>query len=213
MIKPYKTLLNSSCEEYIINKSRFIAFAAHIESVEEALNAIKIQSERYPDATHHCYAYIIDENGSNSRFSDDGEPSGTAGLPILNVLKKRELCHSVIVVTRYFGGILLGAGGLVRAYTHSAAIAVEAAGIGISFPGMLLRLTLPYAQYDFIRYHLSQPDMSFVHITDTVFEQNVVLTLQIRQMDLKQLEERLGALLNGAPRLSCISKQNILWQE
>ncbi len=213
MTKPYKTLLRSSCEEYMINKSRFIAFAAHIENIEEALNAIQTQREQYPNATHYCYAYVIDENGSNSRFSDDGEPSGTAGMPILNVLKKQNLCRSIVVVTRYFGGILLGAGGLTRAYTHSAVIAVQAAEVGTSFPGMVLRLTLPYAQYNSIRYHLLQPEMSFVHITDTVFEEYVSLTLQVRQMDFHLLEQRLSKLLNGVPTLSCIAKQDIVWQE
>lgn len=100
----------------IINKSKFITYIIKINNEEEALNNLKILKEKYKDATHHCYSYIT---GNTKRFNDDGEPGGTAGMPILNVLENNDLTNILCVVIRYFGGIKLGAGGLVRAYTKS----------------------------------------------------------------------------------------------
>ncbi|NLE13108.1 MAG: YigZ family protein [Clostridiales bacterium] len=126
--KRYVTLGRTASAEMIERKSRFIGHAAHVESVEEANAFIdKIKAE-YSDATHNVYAYEIN-GGAAARASDDGEPSGTAGIPVLDVIRKSGFTDAVIVVTRYFGGILLGAGGLVRAYSAAAKLAVDAAGI------------------------------------------------------------------------------------
>ena len=213
MSKPIQTFLQVAECEYTVQKSRFIAYAAPVATPEDALREIDARRTRFPDATHHCYAYIIDENGSNSRFSDDGEPSGTAGMPILNVLKKQGLCRCLIVVTRYFGGILLGAGGLVRAYTNSAVQAVAAAGVGTLFPGALVRLTVPYSQYDSVRHHLSLPESPRLSITETTFGEAVMLRLEVRQCDLPALQQLLSAVLNGIPKLDLIEKRDILWRE
>ena len=124
----YKTVAREAKDEFTEKKSVFIGHAKPIESEEQALDFIKTIEKRYGDAAHNCYAYINKEQNI-VRFNDNGEPQGTAGLPILEVIKREELCGVVIVVTRYFGGILLGAGGLVRAYSKAAKIAIDAAGI------------------------------------------------------------------------------------
>lgn len=112
-----------------IKRSKFIATLSHVESGEDAEAFVRAVRKRYPDATHNCYAYVADELGNETRFSDDGEPGGTAGQPMLEVLKKRGVVRAAVVVTRYFGGIKLGAGGLVAAYTDSVSEVLDAAGI------------------------------------------------------------------------------------
>lgn len=123
----YKTVHQTSKDQIVINKSKFIGHASPIENELEAIEFINKIKKEYKDATHNVYAYIIDNN--TQRYNDDGEPSGTAGLPILNVLKQENLKNAVVVVTRYFGGVKLGAGGLVRAYTKGAKIALESSKI------------------------------------------------------------------------------------
>lgn len=132
--------------EFIEKRSRFIGRIWHTETEEEALAHIKKMREQHWDATHNVYAYII--KGGPTRFSDDGEPGGTAGMPTLQVLQKEGLYDVCCVVTRYFGGILLGAGGLVRAYTKSAKIAVEAAGKSMKRVWDVIYLPVPYAWYE-----------------------------------------------------------------
>ncbi len=124
----YKTLKKNSLIEIVEKRSRFIGRAFHVESEEEALKILAEIRTKHYDATHNVYAYIIKENNI-ARFSDDGEPSKTAGTPVLEVLTHEGLCDCMVVVTRYFGGTLLGTGGLVRAYSKSAKEAVDASGI------------------------------------------------------------------------------------
>ncbi len=123
----YKGILKDNSDEFIEKKSKFIGYAFKVETEEEALEKLKIIKEKHKDATHNCSAYIIGEEKLIQRYSDDGEPSGTAGVPILEVIKKENLTNILVVVTRYFGGTLLGAGGLVRAYTHGAKIGIDSA--------------------------------------------------------------------------------------
>ena len=133
-LKPYKTLLRDAQEEFIVNKSRFIGHGRPCETEEEALAFLSEMRSKYKDATHNCYAYIIGPNMGVMRYSDDGEPGGTAGMPIIEVMKARGVTNCAVVVTRYFGGILLGAGGLVRAYSQGAAVALNACGVGMMHP-------------------------------------------------------------------------------
>ncbi|MGL5207238.1 MAG: YigZ family protein, partial [Acidaminococcaceae bacterium] len=123
------TFVRDFQHEIVIDKSRFICTLKKVATEEEAQEFIKEIKKKYWDATHNCSAYIVGETGMAQRSSDDGEPSGTAGLPMLEVLRKNHLHNVAAVVTRYFGGIKLGAGGLVRAYTNSVATAIEGAGI------------------------------------------------------------------------------------
>lgn len=123
-MKEYTTIQGENTVEIVIEKSRFIATAINVDSVEQATDFIASKRKRYFDATHNCYAYVI---GDKAKFSDDGEPQGTAGMPIYECIKNSKIDHVCVVVTRYFGGIKLGAGGLVRAYSGSCAEALKSA--------------------------------------------------------------------------------------
>ena len=123
-MKEYTTIQGDNTVEIVIEKSRFIATAIHVDSVEEAQEFIASKRKKYFDATHNCYGYLI---GDKAKFSDDGEPQGTAGMPIYECIKNSKIDHVCVVVTRYFGGIKLGAGGLVRAYSGSCAEALKTA--------------------------------------------------------------------------------------
>jgi len=138
-----KTIENNIKNEYIINKSRFIACLFKVNSINEVNNYLEQIKNEYKDATHYCYSYIID---NTKRFNDDGEPGGTAGMPILNVLENNELNYILCVVIRYFGGIKLGAGGLVRAYTKSVTNALEKTNIIDIKEGYKIELVFNYDQ-------------------------------------------------------------------
>lgn len=136
-------------DEFTEKRSRFIGRICLVETEEEALSKIQEMKKQHYDATHNCWAYII--HGGAVRFSDDGEPGGTAGMPMLQVLQREGLNNVVCVVTRYFGGILLGAGGLVRAYTKGAKIAVDAAGKSIKRVWTVLYVPCPYSFYERVK--------------------------------------------------------------
>lgn len=125
----------------IINKSKFITNLFYVENIDEVNKYLSIIKDKYKDATHHCYAYIID---NTKRFNDDGEPGGTAGMPILNVIEQNNLNHVLIVVVRYFGGIKLGAGGLVRAYSKISSECIKQAKLAILEDGYLVSIKLNY---------------------------------------------------------------------
>lgn len=168
----YKTLLQEANDEYIVNKSRFIGSAAPVETPEQALAFLDKIRQQYKDATHNCYAYIIGKNAGIMRYSDDGEPGGTAGMPIIEVMKARGVVDCAVVVTRYFGGILLGGGGLVRAYSHAARLAVDAAGIVEMRRCLQLEVRCDYAQYGFLPALLAAEN---ARITDTRYDDGVTV--------------------------------------
>ena len=143
-------------DEFVEKKSRFIGRAWLVESEEEALQKIQEMKKQHYDATHNCWAYIIRDGAV--RFSDDGEPGGTAGMPMLQVLQREGLYNVVCVVTRYFGGILLGAGGLVRAYTKGAKIAVDAAGKSMKRVWTVLYIPCPYPFYERVKLEIEKFD-------------------------------------------------------
>lgn len=144
----YLTLGRANTAEWVVNKSRFICYAAPIDNEEGALALISQAKAEHKTATHHCYAYVVGLNNGIMRYSDDGEPQGTAGVPILDVLKVKDIKNACLVVVRYFGGVLLGAGGLVRAYARSASLGVEAATMAKMTACHRLTVTLPYPVYD-----------------------------------------------------------------
>lgn len=129
MEKSYRMVKQYGEASFIERKSRFISYAMPVTTEEEAVQFLNTIRKKHYDATHNCYAYIIGENGEIQRSSDDGEPAGTAGIPILEIIRKEGLTNTIVVVTRYFGGILLGAGGLIRAYAEGAKCAISAAGV------------------------------------------------------------------------------------
>lgn len=188
-MKPYKSVKQCSEAEYTVNRSRFIGRCFPVDSEEAALCLLGDIRKKHWDATHNCFAYRIGENAA-ARFSDDGEPGGTAGKPIMDVLTGRGLTNVLCVVTRYFGGILLGAGGLVRAYSKSAADAVAKAGVVSYLPGTILDIPMGYSRYGtlegFIRAN--------AEVRNVAFAQNVVVTAAVEDTNLlkfmKEVTER-----------------------
>ncbi|WP_228370458.1 YigZ family protein [Gottschalkia acidurici] len=143
----YKTIHEYGEDEIIISKSRFIGYAKPIENEDEAISFIEEIKSKHRDATHNVYAYVVGENSNIQRYSDDGEPSGTAGIPVLEVIKKEDLRNVVVVVTRYYGGTKLGAGGLVRAYTKGAKIGIEAGNIVEKVLFKKIKIRIDYTLY------------------------------------------------------------------
>lgn len=156
----YKVIAHGGMGEIEEKKSVFIANTAPAQTEEEALAFIESMKKKYWDARHNCYAYVLGDKAQIMRFSDDGEPSGTAGKPILEVLLGMEVRNLVVVVTRYFGGTLLGTGGLVRAYTQAAQAGMAASDICIMRRGVLLKITTDYNGIGKIQYILGQRKIS-----------------------------------------------------
>lgn len=189
-MKPYKSVKQCSETEYTVNRSRFIGRCFPVDSEEAALCLLSDIRKRHWDATHNCFAYRIGETAAAARFSDDGEPGGTAGKPIMDVLTGKRLTNVLCVVTRYFGGILLGAGGLVRAYSKSAADAVTKAGMVSYLPGTILDIPMDYSRYGtlegFIRAN--------AEVQNVAFAENVVVTAAVEDANLlkfmKEVTER-----------------------
>ena len=157
-------------------KSRFIGDVYNIENEEDALYYINETKKKYWDARHHCYAYIIGNNNEIKRFSDDGEPSGTAGKPILDVLDKSGIANCLIIVTRYFGGTLLGTGGLIRAYSEAAKSGIEASGIMEVKKGIQAQIDADYNSFGKIQYMCMERN---IIITDTEYGENVHINMII----------------------------------
>ena len=186
----YRSVDKSSETEYIINRSRFIGRCFPVTSEEAALSLLGDIRKKNWDATHNCFAYRIGETASIARFSDDGEPGGTAGMPIMDVLRSKELTDVLVVVTRYFGGVLLGAGGLVRAYSRSAADAVSEAGIVSYIPAKQLSISMDYSRYGAMEQYIR----STVQVEDVEFMENVTMRITVagERLDafIKDITER-----------------------
>ena len=176
MPKEYKTVRGYGEDEFIEKKSRFIGYAMPVETAEEAESFIASIRKKNPDARHNVFAYVL-KDGLTRRCSDDGEPQGTGGVPMLDVILKEEIVGVCVVVTRYFGGVLLGVGGLARAYGKGARIALEAAGEVYMTNCQVLSMTVPYTLYGKVGYILPQYK---IETLDTNFEGDVTLTLLIR---------------------------------
>lgn len=160
-IKTIKENVNAVIEE---KRSTFIADIYYVDSINSAEAIIKEVRKKYYDAKHHCFAYIINEENQVKRFSDDGEPTGTAGSPILNVIEKNGLCDVLIVVTRYFGGILLGTGGLVRAYTEAATRVVEKAEYIYQEKGYEIEIVIEYQDLEKLKYYCNKNNIKIEKI-------------------------------------------------
>lgn len=189
----YKTIGGSAEARFIEKKSEFIGYIRHTETEAEALAFLAEIRAMHRKATHNCYAYLLRENNI-SRHSDDGEPSGTAGAPIYEVLRREGLTDVTCVVTRYFGGILLGAGGLTRAYAQGAKLAVDAAELRCMDTARRIRLTLAYPLYGKIGKILSEFD---VRTESEEFAAEVVLTAAVRAERAEQLKTALDDLSAG----------------
>ena len=179
-------------DEFTEKKSRFIGRIWPAESEEEALERVREMEKAHAGAAHNCWAYVI-KNGP-TRFSDNGEPGGTAGLPMTLVLQKEQLFNVVCVVTRYFGGILLGSGGLVRAYTKAAKIAVNAAGKSMKRVWSVLYLPCPYTYYERVKLEVAAFGGM---IRDTQFGAEVELEILIAEADAKPFLDRITDMTAG----------------
>ncbi len=183
----YLTVAKAAVDEFTEKRSRFIGAIQPVTTEEEALAFIRTRSKEFWDAKHNVYAYVLD-GGALCRFSDDGEPQGTAGLPVLDVLRKEGLTGCAVVVTRYFGGILLGGGGLVRAYSHAAKLAVDAAGVVQMRRCLLGEITCDYAQYGWLPAFLAEQGAA---VTDTRFEEAVTVCFCLPAAGRETLEASL----------------------
>ena len=193
-LKAYKTLIRAAEDSFIINKSRFIGYGRPCETEEEALNFLAEIRLRHRDATHNCYAYIIGPNMGVMRYSDDGEPGGTAGMPIIEVMKARGVTNCAVVVTRYFGGVLLGAGGLVRAYSQGAAAAINACGVGVMHPTARYLMEIPYPMLNRMDFFLkSEP----VIVEDKSYTDVITYTLIVRCRDEEGFLARVTDMSEG----------------
>ncbi|MBR3928448.1 MAG: YigZ family protein [Clostridia bacterium] len=209
-LKPYKTFMQRSEDEFIVNKSRFIGYGCPVETEEEALKFLNEIRTKHKDATHNCYAYIIGSNMGIMRYSDDGEPGGTAGLPIIEVLKARGVTNCCVVVTRYFGGILLGAGGLVRAYSQGAAAAVNACGVGVIHPTARYIMEIPYPSLGKVEYFLkSQP----VIVEDKAFSDAIVMTLIVKNEDEDKFVKDIVSATDGKIEPIRMEEMYLAWKE
>ena len=179
-------------DEFTEKKSRFIGRVWPVETEEEALACIQAMKKQHYDATHNCWAYVIRDGAM--RFSDDGEPGGTAGNPMMQVLQKENIYNVCCVVTRYFGGTLLGAGGLVRAYTKGAKIAIEAAGKSIKRVWSVLYIPCPYTFYERVKLEVA----AFGGIIrDTQFGSEVELEILVAQVDSQRFLDKIVDMTSG----------------
>lgn len=178
-MEEFITILKNETAEIVEKKSKFIANLFHVESVEEAENRIKDIKKKYHDARHNCIAYRVAENGQIiEKSSDDGEPSGTAGGPMLNILQKNNLCNLVIVVTRYFGGILLGTGGLVRAYSEVTQQAIEKSTKVIKVIGIEMTIELDYSNLEKFKYYCKNNNINIKKID---YMDNIILKIEMEE--------------------------------
>ena len=192
-MKEYRTVEFESSDEFVEKKSRFIGYVKPVKTQKEAADFIaKIKSKHW-DATHNVSAYVLKENNIQ-RSSDDGEPSGTAGVPVLDVLLKENLVDVCVVVTRYLGGILLGAGGLIRAYSHGSKIAVEAGNIITMAPCKILEANIDYSFYD--RFNIMLGDIG-ANIESTDFADKIKITFCLKEELADALQSRLTEQSNG----------------
>lgn len=173
----FKTIKENVSAEIVEKKSKFIASVFYIESIEEAENIIREMKKKYYDARHNCFAYsVYAEDGIQNRFSDAGEPSGTAGSPMLNIITSRNLSNILVVVTRYFGGILLGTGGLVRAYTGAFQEALNNAVEVNKDLGLEAYLMIEYSELEKVKYYFNQND---INIVDIVYDEKIKVIFEV----------------------------------
>ena len=190
----YRTIRQDGQAQEEIKKSRFICHAKRVYSEEEARDFIASIKKEHYKATHNCSAFIVGEKSEIKRTSDDGEPSGTAGVPMLGVMENHQLTNVCFVVTRYFGGIKLGAGGLIRAYAGSVALAIKEIGLIEIKEQAGLRLKMSYSQYQNFDNFLKAEDLIEF---DTEFTDLVVTTIYINKQEKEPLEQKLIEFFNG----------------
>lgn len=194
MQKEYYTVLNHAVIETVEKKSRFIAAVKHVEKEEDAVCFINELKAKHWDASHNVYSYFLGGNNNIQRFSDDGEPSGTAGLPVLEVIKKTGVQDLVIVITRYFGGTLLGAAGLIRAYGKSAVLGIEAAGIIKKQLCTLVNIIAEYTLFGKLQNFLMSSGYT---IKEVIYNQDVEIKVYVKVDDVVNFSEAIIEITNA----------------
>lgn len=175
-------------DEIVEKKSKFIGSLFYINSEEQAQEIIKKLKKQYHDARHNCFAYrVMTESGVVERFSDDGEPSGTAGGPMLNILAKNDLCNVLIVVTRYFGGILLGTGGLVRAYSDATSKVIEKATLANETMGLEVEIVIDYNSLELLKYYCKNNNITIIN---TIYEDSIKCYIESTKEELEKLLDK-----------------------
>lgn len=184
-MEEFKTILERGTAEIEEKKSRFIADIFYIENSKQAEEKIKEIKKKYFDAKHHCYAYrVIENNAIKEKQSDDGEPSGTAGAPMLNILNKNGLANVLIVVTRYFGGTLLGTGGLIRAYSEATLKVINESKIVKQKMGYEMKVVIPYKELEKFKYYCNKKN---IYIKNLIYESNIICIVEINNEEKENL--------------------------
>lgn len=187
-MKNFKTILKSESSEIVEKKSKFISYIHYVENEEMIEKILKEYKKKYYDSRHICYAWRIMKDGQIAEKSnDDGEPSGTAGAPMLNILKKNNLCNVLVLVIRYFGGILLGTGGLVRAYSEATQKTIEKCELKIMIYGIEMELKIDYQNLEFFKYYCKNNNINVINIQ---YMEDVMIKLQMEEhVKEKMIEE------------------------
>ncbi len=205
----YKTVKITTSDSFEEKKSEFIGYIKRVTTEEEGKEFVTEIKSKHKDARHNCWAYIIGQNKNIQRYSDDGEPQGTAGIPILEVIKKNDLTDCVVVVTRYFGGILLGASGLTRAYTKGAVIAINAAGTVEKVLGLRVSIDVDYDLYGKIQYICGENNW---HIEDTEFTDKVKVYILSEKEKAEDIKSKIIESTNGKANIG-FDEENIYFKE
>ena len=186
-MEKFKTILEkNTTTEIIEKKSRFIANLFYVETPQEAEDKIKQVKKKYYDAKHNCFAYItLNGNEIQKKCSDDGEPSGTAGAPMLEILEKQSIYNVVVIVTRYFGGILLGTGGLVRAYSDSLKEAIKKSTLVEQEPGYEAEIKLTYADFEKFKYYCNKNNINIINSEDSDI---IICKIEVNDAEKNRLE-------------------------
>ena len=198
----YRAVYEGKTGEIVEKKSRFIATVFSVESEDEALEIVAKMKKKYWDARHNCYAYVIGDNNQVQRFSDDGEPSQTAGKPILDVLLAEQIHNVLVVVTRYFGGTLLGTGGLVRAYSKATKMGLDNSVLVDKVYGTELKIRLDYSGTQKVKHIISQLG---VYTIDTLYTDVVEEIVVASDEKLESLKEQIKEVTNGKAEFEVIN--------
>lgn len=182
----FRTIIEENVQAEIVEKkSKFIANIFYVETSKKAEEIIKQVNKKYYDARHNCYAYCIkNQEEEVKRFSDDGEPSGTAGAPMLNIIEKNNISNILVIVTRYFGGILLGTGGLVRAYSEATMKALEKVTFAKEEYGMELSITISYSDFENLKYYCKKNNISII---DVIYDNNIRCILEVNNEEKENI--------------------------
>ena len=202
-----KTISENTSAQIVEKKSKFIANIYYVQTQEEIENILKELRKKYYDARHNCYAYsILTKDGVVNKMSDDGEPNGTAGAPMLNIITKNELTNILVVVTRYFGGILLGTGGLVKAYSEATIKALEKVKIVNEEIGYEVEVTILYNEWEKFKYYCEKNNINIINV---VYDEKIKSRIEATQTEKSKIEELIGKGTLKLEEIKIIKEKNI----